>query len=136
MFLQVIIPEQVREEVLFNNKPGSITINGAIQEGWIKVTPCNNNPVYGLGDGEEAAIHLARERREQFLTDDNAAIQVAKALNIPVIRTSSIIILAASKKLISKDEAVACIDAMIAAGQYMTTLDYGRIRKVLDELKK
>jgi len=134
LFSHVNIPEQVRDEVLFDNKPGSIAIKRAIQEGWIHVINCDRNPVYGLGKGEEAALYLAKKRGEKFLTDDKSAIQIAKVLNVPAVRTSSVIILAVSKKLIIKNEAIAIIDAMIKVGQYIGSLDYSRIRKVIDDI--
>jgi len=120
----VVIPFSVKEEVLVMGKEGYYNINNAIHKGWIKVVDPKKKIDYGLGDGENAAINLARESGDSIILDDAYAIKVAKEFDIKTIRTTTVIITAVKNKLLSKGEAINIINQLIEIGYYISTKDY------------
>jgi len=84
-----IIPEIVKNEVLFKETMDSKIIKRLISEGSIKLNKNPNKKVidkvckdFPLGKGEAAALVLARENNYIFATDDGLAIKVCKIFNI------------------------------------------------------
>lgn len=72
----------------------------------------------GLGRGEAAALAVALARGHDLATDDNDAITVAKALSpaLRVHRIRGLLIQAVGRGIITRSDAQAIHDAMIAAG--------------------
>ncbi|MBS3096704.1 hypothetical protein J4480_04660 [Candidatus Woesearchaeota archaeon] len=128
----VVIPSAVKIEVLVKGKEGYTIINNAIKNGWIRIADPKNNINLGLGAGENQAINLARERKDSILLDDAFAIKAAKALEIPVARTTTFIFTALKKKLITKAEALNCLNLLIETGYYISPMDYAAL---ISELK-
>ena len=98
----IIIPSAVKAEVLIEGKEGYASINNAIKNGWIRVIEPKKNINLGLGKGETQAISLAMERRDSIILDDAVAIKAAKALDISVLRTTTVVFTALKKKIITK----------------------------------
>ena len=67
LFKQIIIPEAVKEEVLIEGKPGYSILNEYIIWGLIKIENPKNNLDFGIGTGENAAINLAKEKKDKFI---------------------------------------------------------------------
>lgn len=120
----VVIPSAVKNEVLIKGKEGYSTINNAVKDGWIKVTNPKKSLNLGLGAGENQAISLARERRDSILLDDAFAIKAAKAFEIPVVRTTTVIFTALKNKIISKADALNTLNQLIESGYYISTREY------------
>jgi uncharacterized protein len=118
----VFIPEAVRDEVLVKGKPGYEQLQKALK--WIKVVPVKQCLDIGLGKGEREAITLARERKEPILLDDGAAIRAAKAFDVEVLRTTSVLFLAVKKKIISKKEAKRYLQLLVENGYYIAPRFY------------
>jgi len=133
VFNFVIIPSSVKKEVLVIGKEGYLSISNAINKGWIKVVEPKKIVDFGLGSGENAAINLARERKDSIILDDAYAIKAAKVFNINIIRTTTIIFIAVKKRIITKDQAITIIDQLIDIGYYISTREYSSI---LAKLKK
>jgi len=127
LFRSIIIPESVKDEILIDDKPGYFAINEAIKEKWIKIVNPKNDPDLGLGKGENSAINLAKERKDKLIIDDAFAIKVAKAFNIDVIRTTTIIFKAIEKDIISKKQAISLINKLIEIGYYISPRYYSII---------
>jgi len=124
LFKVVIIPSSVKKEILVEGKEGYSVILSALKEGWIKVVNPKSRVEHGIGAGENAAINLARERKDTIILDDAFAIKVAKAFNIPFIRTTTLLFMALSRRIISKDDAVRLLNKLVEIGYYISPREY------------
>ena len=132
LFKTLIIPEDVKKEVLKENKPDSISIKRSIEEGWIKVKDPKDNKDLQLGTGENAAINLARENADSLIIDAALGIKVAQEFNIKTLRTTTIIFMAVNKKIIDKEQAIILVNKLIENGYYISNEYYA---KILTKLK-
>ena len=120
----IIIPSAVKKEVLLEGKEGYSSINNAIESGWIRVAEPKKNIDLGLGAGENEAINLAKERRDGIILDVALAIKAAKAFNIPIVRTTTVVFTALQKRIINKTQALNILNQLIENGYYISTKDY------------
>lgn len=120
----ILIPPSVRNEVLIKGKEGYSSIHRAVDKGWIRVANPKKNIDFGLGAGENQAISLAIERKDSILLDDAFAIKAAKALDVPFVRTTTVIFSALKRKIITKNHALNIINQLIENGYYISTRDY------------
>ena len=120
LFGSVTITESVKEEVLVEGKPGYSSINDALSEGWIRVANPKQMVELGLGKGENSSLSIAKESDDKLLIDDASAIRAAKALGIDFIRTTSVLIMAVKRKIITKKQAVSLIGQLVKAGYYIS----------------
>lgn len=120
----VIIPSAVKREVIIEGKEGYSSISDAIKSGWIKVVEPNKSLELGLGAGENQAISLAKERKDSIILDDAFAVKAAKAFNIPIIRTTTVIFIALQKRILTKAQALGILNNLIENGYYISTRDY------------
>lgn len=104
----VIIPEAVAIECLADtSRPGACEIQKAIQKKIIKVEANpklegNHDLLNILGKGEAAAINLAIKLKTGLLIDEKLGRSAAKKLNVKVIGTAGVLLLAKSNNLIDK----------------------------------
>ena len=124
IYFIVIIPPAVKSEVLVKGKEGYSSIHDAIKSGWINVINPKKEVGLGLGAGENQAISLAIERKDSIILDDAFAIKAAKAFNIPIVRTTTVIFTAYRKKIITKAQALEMLNKLIDAGYFISTRDY------------
>ena len=124
VFSVVIIPSALKKEILIEGKEGYLRIYSAIKSGWIKVIDPRKIINLGLGEGETAAINLAIERKNSIMLDDAFAIKAAKAFNITILRTTTVIFIALKNKIISKAQALSILNQLIEDGYYISTRDY------------
>ena len=124
LYSVTIIPTAVKKEVLIEGKDGYLSIYNAVKDGWIKVADPKKKNKLGLGAGETDAINLAIERKDSIILDDAFAIKAAKALNIPVVRTTTVIFTALKNKIITKSQALGILNQLIENGYYISTRDY------------
>lgn len=120
----IIIPSAVKKEVLLEGKEGYSSINNAIESGWIRVAEPKKNIDLWLGAGENEAINLAKERKDGIILDDTLAIKAAKAFNIPIVRTTTVVFTALQKGIINKTQALDILNQLIENGYYISTKDY------------
>lgn len=123
-YTTILIPSAVKKEVLLKGKEGYSSIYNAIKGSWIKVINPKKNISLGLGAGENQAINLAREKKDSIILDDAFAIKAAKAFDIPVIRTTTVIFTASRNKIITKAQALDTLNQLIENGYYISTRDY------------
>ena len=120
LFTIVTIPEAVKEELLVEGKVGQTVIAEAIKAGWLRIANPKKNIELGLGKGENSAINLAKETGDKLIIDDALAIKAAKALNLEVTRTTTVVFMAVEKKIISKKQAISIVDKLINGGYYIS----------------
>ena len=135
VYSAVIIPPAVKNEVLLEEKEGYSIIKSALESGWIKVVEPRKILALGLGAGENQAISLAKERKDNLILDDALAIKAANALDIPIVRTTSVVFTALNKKIISiisKKQALSLLNQLIENGYYISIKNYAVL---ISELK-
>lgn len=133
LFKTIIIPEAIKKEVLKEDKIDSIVTRKAIEDGWIIIKNPKDNRDLQLGEGENAAINLARENHDSLIIDDALGIKAAQEFKIKTLRTTTIIFMTVKKKLINREQAVDIINELIENGYYISNEYYA---KILTELKK
>lgn len=104
----IIVPEAVAAECLVDtSRPGASEIQKAIQKKIIKVEANpeldgNHELLTILGKGEAAAITLALKLQTGLLIDERLGRSAAKKLNVKIIGTAGVLLLAKRNKLIDK----------------------------------
>jgi predicted nucleic acid-binding protein len=133
LFSHIMITEQVKEEVLIEGKPGYSIIIDSISRGWIKVLePKENFEFKGLGKGENSSINLAKEKNDTLIIDDCYAIKIANSLGLSHIRTTTVILLAYKKNIITKKQAILYINNLVEIGYYIAPKFYIKIIEFLN----
>lgn len=137
IFNRVLIPEEVYREIMqLKDSLEALAVQKAIQNGWIKtekITPDLQIGAELLDEGEKEAITLALKNNCIFLTDDDHAKKFAIIQSLEVHGTIYVLIKAAAKRIISKEEAKSLLDKMISSRFYVSTEIYA---KFLDALSK
>jgi len=127
LFGSIIISEEIKEEVLEGNRLGASSIQNAINQGWIKIIKGKTNIDIGIKGGESSVINLAIERKDMLIIDDSSAIKAAKAFNVDIIRTTTVIFIGVEKNIITKKQAISLIKNLIEAGYYISPKYYAAI---------
>lgn len=133
LFKIVIIPKEVKEEVIIEGKPGYLVLLDALKKEWIKVKNPKEKKDFGLGKGENSAISLAIEKKDSLILDDATAIKVAKAFNVEYVRTTSVILMALKKRIIKKKEAINLIQELIKEGYYISPGIYIELIQLIEK---
>ncbi|MBI5447389.1 MAG: DUF3368 domain-containing protein [Gammaproteobacteria bacterium] len=105
----ILIPDIVAAECLSElSRSGATAIQHAIDKGIAEIKPhpthLHNKSVllYHLGAGETAAISLAIATQYPLLIDEKLGRKIAKQLQVKIIGTAGILLLAKQKKLLKK----------------------------------
>lgn len=121
---KIIVPEAVLNECLQDSsRPGAVEIQKAINKKIIahypNPQPNNHEDLFSLLDiGEANAIILASKLQTGLLIDEKLGRNTAKKLNIPIIGTAGVLVLAKKKKNIKKVKPI--IEHLKKAGYYMS----------------
>ncbi len=134
IFKEITIPRAVQAEVLVEGKPGCIAIRESLAEGWIKIKNPQKVLELSLGLGETEAISLAREVKDTLLLDDAYAIKAARINEIETMRTTSVLFLAANRKIMTPEELIQSINALIESGYYIRPAEYAFLLSKLQAL--
>jgi len=146
LYQKIYIPQEVYDEIVTKGrgKAGEKELEVA-QADWVKVKTVSGQAkikkledVYGLWEGESAAITLSQELKANFLlTDDGLARRVAlslfKGTSTMVSGTIGILKLAREKGVISQDQLKSKIESLKAEGFYLKDDLY---RQILREIEK
>lgn len=127
LFGSIIIPEEVKKEILIEGKEGYDIIKQAIEDGLIKVHAVKKRLELDLGKGENAAISLAYELKDELIVDDAHAVRAARVLGLDVLRTTSIILMCVKKKIFDKKECLNVVNELIEIGYYISPRVYVRL---------
>ncbi len=133
LFGKIIITTPVKDEVLIIDKEGFLTIEKAIQKGWIKVLDPKSEIYFKVGRGENSSINLAKEIRETLIIDDANAIKIAKSFNINFIRTTTILLMALEKSFIDKKQTKELLQKLVENGYYISSSIYVKLLGAVDK---
>ncbi len=119
-FCKIVIPQAVYHETTVAGFPGSEFVLQAIASKWLQVrsvsTIASNIPLE-LDNGEREAIALALlTGKQRILLDEREARKVALSLELQVIGTLGILLLAKNREIITQVQPL--LDAMIDTAQY------------------
>jgi predicted nucleic acid-binding protein len=122
IFGEVLIPTEVRIEVVEKGKQlgrkDAYTVENAIQQGWIKVSPADpiETPIV-LDKGEQEALALAKQQKATFvLIDEVSARSAARLLGLNPKGTLFVLLVAMRKKQMEFDEFLQTLDELIEQG--------------------
>lgn len=103
---EIIVPQQVLNECLSNStQPGAKEISAAIDKKLITSYKITNEHQHEnlfdiLGAGEASAIILASQLNAGLLIDEKLGRQAARKMNLRIIGTAGVLLLAKEKQLI------------------------------------
>jgi len=149
LFGSVLIPPSVYQETVGEakalRKPGTSTIEKAINDGWIQVidiSPSEMDLVKKLAENESIenedaeVIFLAKKHSTSLVTNDKWIAKIAVSLGINTLWTTTLILLAIRKKMISKNQGRDTLRKLVLSGLHLRTDAYETILSALDEISK
>lgn len=137
LFGNVLISEAVAKECLVDmSLPGASYIQKALNQKTIKAcSDPNDDQIDGLpeflGKGETTAIILAHKLKVPLLIDERLGRRVAKKLQIKIIGSAGILLLAKEKKLIK--EVRPLIEQLKKANYHLSNLLVSQILNLANE---
>ena len=128
LFSEIIIPIQVRDEVIKHDDESSSLIISEIENGWIKVEEVELSPEIsnmgeklGLHRGEMYAISLAMHLDiREFLADDKMARVAARMSGLMSIGCLGVVMRAYETDIITRDDAIESIQQLVKAGLWVS----------------
>lgn len=127
LFIDVLIPVEVFNEVVVNGKEqqhfDAFLVEGAIEEGWIKVSKIKINKElmeFGIDKGEAEAISLAKSLSLAILIDQTHARIAAKAFGLKPRGTIFVLFAALRKKYLTHEEYQDSLEELVKAGFRMS----------------
>jgi predicted nucleic acid-binding protein len=132
----VLVPEAVMNELHVEPvRPDVRCIQEAIEKQWLRVEltafPAEDDFPPSLGPGEQAAIHLAREKKCPVLMDDKLARQFAVTQGLTVVGTAGVLIKA--KQVGEIAEVTPLLHALGQKGYYFSTALIESIKVIVGE---
>ena len=135
LYSEVIIPSQVRDEVLKQRDKSSSLLVLEMDKGWIKVEEVGlSSEVKEIGEklelheGEMYALSLALHASVQdFLADDKLARIAARILGLRAIGCLGIVRRAYEIGILTKNEAVEAIQKLVKAGLWISPEVLGEV---------
>jgi predicted nucleic acid-binding protein len=121
LFDQVLVPTAVYDEAVTNapGRPGTSVIR---RTDWLQITTPSSIPtiepaLLGLDPGENQVLLLAREMSPDWvLIDERLARRVAHSMGFPVKGTLGILLTSALAGLLSRKEALDCMERLVHSG--------------------
>ena len=128
LFSEIIIPIQVRDEVIKHDDESSSLIISEIENEWIKVEEVELSPEIsnmgeklGLHRGEMYAISLAMHLGiREFLADDKMARVAARMSGLMSIGCLGVVVKAYETDVITRDDAIESIQRLVKAGLWVS----------------
>jgi predicted nucleic acid-binding protein len=135
LYSEVIIPSQVRDEVIKQRNKSSSLMVLEMDKGWIKVEEVGLSSEVkemgerlGLHEGEMYALSLALHASiKDFLADDKLARIAARILGLRAIGCLGIVRRAYEIGIITKNEAVEAIQKLVKAGLWVSPEVLGEV---------
>jgi predicted nucleic acid-binding protein len=130
LYLEIVIPLQVRNEVTKHDDEASFLILSEIENGWIKskakdveispeINRIGNN--LGLHKGEMYALSLAVNMNlKEFLADDKSARVAARILGLRAIGCLGIVMKAHQMGIITRNDAISSVQKLVKAGLWIS----------------
>jgi len=128
LFSEIIIPIQVRDEVIKHNDAASSLIISEIENGWIKVEEVELSPeISNMGDklglhrGGLYALSLAVHLNiREFLADDKIARVAARMSGLRSIGCLGVVMKAYETEFITRNDAIESIQQLVKAGLWVS----------------
>ncbi len=128
LYSEIIIPSQVREEVLKYSDNASLLIASEIENGWIKPADVEiSTEVYELGEklglhkGERYALSVAMKLNiKEILADDKLARMAARILSLRAIGCLGVVMRAYETDIITRNDAIDSIQKLVKAGLWIS----------------
>jgi len=128
LFSEIIIPIQVRDEVIKHDDTASSLIISEIENGWITVEEVGLSPeISNMGDklglhrGEMYALSIAMHLDiREFLADDKMARVAARMSGLRSIGCLGVVMKAYETEFITRDAAIESIQQLVKAGLWVS----------------
>lgn len=141
LYQEIIIPLQVRNEVVENKDKTSSLILSEIKNGWIQQKNVEISPEIerlgeklGLHKGETAALSVAKHLGiKEILADDKLARIAARILGFRAIGCLGIIMKAQEIGIITRTEAIDSIHKLVKAGLWVSPEVLAEVFRSLEE---
>ncbi len=149
LFNIIQIPDEVRLECVDagkrENHPDAYLIDKFIQQKMITVHTLPKNVIvraeliaeeFGIDVGEAQAILLAKNKNEdEILADESHTRKAAKSLGLRPRGTIYVILTAAQRGIVSKDEGIDLLNKMVRSNFHVSVTIYQQTIRALQELK-
>jgi predicted nucleic acid-binding protein len=128
LYQEIIIPLQVRNDVVGNKDKASSLILSGIENGWIKQKDGEiSTEIKSLGEklglhkGETAALSVAKRLDiKEILADDKLARIAARILGLRAIGCLGIMMKAYENGIVTRSEAIDSIQKLVKAGLWVS----------------
>ena len=127
LFKKILIPAEVFNEVVIRGKEqqhfDALIVERSVEDGWIEVkdiTADEELEGFGIDPGEAQAISLAKSLGVPVLLDQTHARIAARALGLKPRGTIFVLAVALRKKLLSYEEYLDLLEALVKAGFRMS----------------
>ncbi|MFH0904859.1 MAG: DUF3368 domain-containing protein [Methanobacteriota archaeon] len=127
LFKKILIPAEVFNEVVIRGKEqqhfDALIVERSVEDGWIEVkdiTADEELEGFGIDPGEAQAISLAKSLGVPVLLDQTHARIAARALGLKPRGTIFVLAVALRKKLLSYEEYLYLLEALVKAGFRMS----------------
>ena len=127
LFKKILIPTEVFNEVVIRGKEqqhfDALIVEKSVEEGWIEVKDITANEElegFGIDPGEAQAISLAKSFGVLVLLDQTHARIAARALGLKPRGTIFVLAVALRKKLLTYEEYLDLLEALVKAGFRMS----------------
>ncbi len=147
LFNSVAAPASVYRETVKEakelRKTGVSAIEGAVKDGWIEVIQPQQSEIKCIKrlaeiesiEIEDAEVlYLAKKCSAKLITNDKWLVRIAKSLGIETVWTTTLILLAVKKKILSKKEGRETLRGLVHEGLYIRLDVYDEIISALEEL--
>lgn len=134
----IIIPLEVFEELTsqpyrYEREVG--IIQQLIRDCFLVVKQGSKKRNFGLDEGENSALSLCLELREnEFLSDDKAARKTASNLGLQVGGTLSVLLMNLKQKVITPTEFIFLLDELVQRGYYISTELYASVIQKISKI--
>ena len=134
-YISESVYKEVVEKGLEREEPEVDYIRNLVEEKYFTILKPKEliEEIYPLTEADREVISLALKINATAIIDEEKARQIAELKNIEYHGTLYLIILLVSKKIITKKEALNCIDKMIKSGFYISAELYGETFKLIDK---
>jgi predicted nucleic acid-binding protein len=133
LFTRILISQAVDMELRVLDKPGARF--GDLE--WVEIVPVRNKEIIlflrkDIDTGEAETIALAKQMNaDVVIIDENAGYQIAKHLDLPVVRTLSILKVAKDKKIITEIRPI--VEQMVSRGRWYSKNVLSKFLDGIDE---
>jgi len=147
LFGSVLIPTSVYRETVQEakamRKPGVSTIEKAINDGWMQVIDISASEmdlVKKLAENESIevedaeVIFLTKKHSTSLVTNDKWLVKIAISLGINSFWTTTLILLAVKKSVLSKNQGRKVLRKLVLSGLHLRTDVYEAILSALEEI--